>query len=160
VNVLRQSGLHLELCVDVASAVALKRLAQEAYELLLYYGHGTEAGELLFVDGAKSYQHLSADLGLGSFWHGLHGTILFACHSGKFAAALPCPWLAFSEEILRQAPHGFMHAWTKALKTSSLHESLRRAHDECRPAMDSNFPDCLTFSAQPWPALRVPAGAV
>ncbi|MGH8564253.1 MAG: hypothetical protein ACREXW_09240 [Gammaproteobacteria bacterium] len=110
VNALRQSGLDLEIRVDAASAGGLRRIAREGCELLLYYGHGTEAGQLLFVDGAKNYSELSAGLGLVPFWHSLHGTILFACHSGTFAAALPCPWLAY--------------AWIRALKGSPLRDCL------------------------------------
>jgi hypothetical protein len=160
VNVLRQSGLLLHVWVDAASAVALARLADRGCDLLLYYGHGTEDGRLAFVDEPRSYAQLSAGSKLARFWAELQGTLLFACHSEKFAAALPCPWLAFTEEILRQAPHGFMHAWTKALRTLPLDESLRRAHDECRKAMDSNFPDCLQFSDRAWPQRRVSAGTV
>lgn len=160
VNVFCHSGLDLEIWVDAASASGLRRIADERCELLLYYGHGTEAGQLLFVDGAKNYSELSAGLGLVPFWSSLHGTILFACHSGKFAAALPCPWLAFTEEILRQAPHGFMNAWIRALKASPLRDALHRAHEVCRESMGSNFPDCLEISGQPWPELRVSAGTV
>jgi hypothetical protein len=160
VNVFRHSGLDLEIRVDAASAGGLHRIADERCELLLYYGHGTEAGQLFFVDGAKNYSELSTGLGLVPFWSSLHGTILFACHSGKFAAALPCPWLAFTEEILRQAPHGFMNAWIRALKVLPLRDALHHAHDVSRESMGSNFPDSLEISGQPWPEVRVSAGTV
>jgi len=158
VNVLARGGLRLDVWVDAASADTLRRLADRGCDLLLYYGHGTEDGRLLFADGARTYKQLSSGLGLERFWEGLEGVSLFACHSGKFAADLPCPWLAFTEEILRLAPHGFMHAWTRALKMLPLDQSLRRAHDECGKAMSSSFPDCLEFSARPWSARPVPEG--
>ncbi|MSR57213.1 MAG: ATP-binding protein [Planctomycetaceae bacterium] len=160
VNTLTRSELNLDVWVDVASVRSLRRLDKEGCELLLYYGHGTEVGRLVFVDGEKTFPELSTGLGLEAFWKSLKGTMLFACHSQKFASALPCPWLAFTEEILRLAPKGFMHAWTQALKELPLDAALQRAHSECQDEMDSNFADSMEFSALPWPKLPVAAGQV
>jgi len=128
VNTLRQSHLDVRIWVDQASEGALRRLGQAGCDILVFYGHGTELGRLLFVEGARDFGELSSGLGLQAFWRQLQGAIVFACYGDRFAENLPCPWVGFTEEILRDAPRGYFHALVDALKQHSWREAISLAH--------------------------------
>ncbi len=83
-----------------------------------------------------------------------------ACHSTHFAKSLPCPWVAFGDEILRAAPKGFVHAWVSKLKTHKVADSLRLAHEAIKTTMISSFADELLFSDVAWPSDHFEQGEV
>ncbi len=147
------SGLHVEVRVDQASLVSLRREARGGCHLLVYYGHGTEDGHLSFVDGRKAFTHLAEDAGLGDFWRHLPVCFLFACYGDRFAQHLPGPWVAFSKPILTAAPKGFMHAFIPALARDGLDAAVTRARELRAEEMRSDFSAAMRFSEAPLPAL-------
>lgn len=76
---------------------------------------------------------------LAGFWQDLDACFLFSCHGTRFAESLPCPWVAFSEPILTQAPKGFMHALIPVLRELDLAAGVERARPICEPAMRSSL---------------------
>jgi tetratricopeptide (TPR) repeat protein len=152
------SGLNVEIRVDVASVVNLQREARRWCDLLLYYGHGSEDGRLAFVDGPQTFAQLTAPLSLGAFWQQLPVCCIFACYGDRFAAALPCPWIAFATPILRHAPRGFLHALLQGLAQRNLREAVEEARAHAEHAMQSPFAEALRVSNVPLPALQIPPG--
>jgi len=147
------AGLDVELRVDQATTTSFEREAAEGCDLFIYYGHGTEDSRLSFADGPKSLSDLSHP-GLDGFWRGLGAALIFACYGDRFARPLPCPWIAFSEPILTQAPKGFLHALIPLLAECDLATAVGRARALCAREMRSSFPDAMRFSDAPLPPLR------
>ncbi len=141
-NAWRASDLLVEVRVDTASRANLKREAARGCDLLIFYGHGLEDGRLRFTDGAFGVDQL----GLDEFFRGLSGFLVFACFGARFAAALPCPWAAFSESIIRHALLGFMAALVRVLGRSSLEDAIERAVSICREHPGSSYLDHLKTS--------------
>lgn len=158
VNDFSSSGLAVDLFVDSASLSSLKDLANVGCDLLLLYVHGSEDGRLMFADGIHGWDKLSETEALREFWKGLRGVMLMACNSQSFAKSLPCPWLAFSDAILRLAPKGYVHALVNALKTESLQAAIKSAHSRCQATMKSNFLKTFQLSETIWPDCRLQQG--
>src|SRR5262249_47794387 len=135
-----------------------QREARRWCDLLLYYGHGSEDGRLAFVDGPQTFAQLAAPLGLESFWQQLPVCCIFACYGDRFAAALPCPWIAFAAPILRHAPRGFLHALLQGLTQRNLREAIEEARAHAEHAMRSPFAEALRVSSAPLPTLQIPPG--
>ncbi|HEX9732192.1 MAG TPA: AAA family ATPase, partial [Thermoanaerobaculia bacterium] len=149
---LRDSGLSVELRVDQATTAHFEREAREGCDLLIYYGHGTDDGRLSFADGPRSFADLSRG-DLRRFWQELGVCFLFACYGDRFAVHAPCPWVAFSEPILTQAPKGFVHALVPALG-DGLAAAVDVARKRCERAMSSSFTEVMRFSEKPLPGVR------
>ncbi|HEX9732648.1 MAG TPA: AAA family ATPase, partial [Thermoanaerobaculia bacterium] len=154
---LRDSGLAVELRVDQATTAHFEREARAGCDLFIYYGHGTEDGRLAFADGPRSFADLSQG-DLGRFWQDLGAGFLFACYGDRFAVHAPCPWVAFAEPILTQAPKGFMEALVRALGELSLPAAVEAARQRCERAMSSSFTRVMRFSDRPLPELRTSPG--
>ncbi|MBF0623164.1 MAG: NACHT domain-containing protein [Magnetococcales bacterium] len=141
----QQSGLNVEVRLDLATANAFKREGKRGWDLLIFYGHGDEAGRLKLADGSW--------LGSGdvdtTHWKQLKAAILFACHAQLFATDLPCPWVAFDNTILRKAPPGFITAWIEALSNQPLDRAAEHAKQLAESDMASEFVDHIAFDDLP-----------
>ena len=85
-------------------ALALKNSA----DLLIYIGHGTEDGNLVFEDGMFGADDLKTFCDKGIDTSGLSGALFFACYGSVFSKHLRCPWIAFDKEVLREAPKAYL----------------------------------------------------
>ncbi|MBI4718190.1 MAG: hypothetical protein HY763_10325 [Planctomycetes bacterium] len=155
---LKTAGVSLEVRLNLASVNALRLEAQEGCDLLIYFGHGNDVGQLFFLDGPVDYAALSPRIGLQKFWEELPACLIFACHGKSFAEALPCPWIAFGDTILREAPKGFLHAFAAALKTMTIDQAVKKAAAHCQLTMQSSFAAAICQSASAFPTRRLPAG--
>lgn len=156
----QRAGLDVEIRVDVASLEALRREASRGCDLLIYYGHGTEDGRLVFVDGAKTFEQLATTPDLIAFWQRLPACFIFACYGNQFALELPCPWLAFTVPILREAPKGLLYTLIGHLAQHSVRDAVEAALTHAANAMDSPFAHAAQVSSQPLPALHVRPGTM
>jgi tetratricopeptide (TPR) repeat protein len=150
----KASGLYVEIRVDTATLANLRRESHRGCDLFIYYGHGDKEGRLFFAEGP----HNSNQMGVEDFWKGLSACIIFACYGMLFSNELPCPWIAFSAPILRQAPRGFMSAWIKCLQETDLHTAAGKALTICGRDMHSNFTDICQRSDKPLPEIRIGRG--
>ncbi len=156
---LAATGRAVEIRIDQATTAALARELQRGCDLLIYYGHGSSDGHLMFADGRRSFAQLNETL--ADLWKGVGACFVFACHGERFAEALPCPWLAFTEPILRLSPRPFLVAVAEALRGG---EPLNRAVETARgrfaalQAERSGFLDALCLSEAPLPALTFGQG--
>ncbi len=155
----RGTGLAVELRLDQATTANFEREAEEGCDLLVYYGHGAADGRLSFADGRKSFADLSQG-GLERFWREVGAALVFACHGDRFAAPLPCPWIAFTGPILTQAPKGFLHALIPLLVEEDLKTAVVKARALCEREMASLFTQVMRFSPEPLPLLKAGAGEV
>ena len=157
VRELEAAKLSVEVRLDAATVTNLRREALAGTDLFVYYGHGSDTGRLLFLDQQVDYALLTGH-GLDPFFRSLKGVMLFACYSERFAVSLPCPWVAFTEPILKLAPRPFVRAVCHQLAGHPMDEAITRAIGEARVTMKSNLPTCLKQSDTPFPAVRIPHG--
>ncbi|MBF0162549.1 MAG: AAA family ATPase [Magnetococcales bacterium] len=125
----RKAGLAVEVRLDLATLANLQREAQRGWDLLIFYGHGNEKGQLRLAD--QSW--MEAGMLEAAQWRALKLALIFACHGQTFAAQLPAPWIAFTAPILRRAPWGFTTAWIRALGHGTVAEATRRTLAEIAP---------------------------
>ncbi len=151
---LEKSNLNICLRVDKATKSNLVREMKRGIDLLIYYGHGSEEGQLQFEDGTYSFNQLLEK----EKWSELTGFIGFACYGEKFAQNLPCAWLAFTESIMKDAPKSYMRALIGFLQTNAMDEAIELARNAVKEEMQNNLPDCLEISQKPWDKLFLPKG--
>ncbi|MET0384340.1 MAG: hypothetical protein ABW321_00200, partial [Polyangiales bacterium] len=152
----QRSGLAVEIRVDLASMHTLLREARRGTDLLILYGHGSESGRISFSDHDYDFAELSAVPLLERLWKSLRGCFVFACFGDRFAATLPCPWVAFCHEVLTHAPKGFLHALIPALHDYDLMTAIEYSRLVTQLEMQSGSTQLLRLSAAPWPAVYIP----
>ncbi|MBF0615002.1 MAG: tetratricopeptide repeat protein, partial [Magnetococcales bacterium] len=180
-RLLRPAPMNLEVRMDLATRRNLRRELMAGCDLLIYYGHGNEKGELLFADGP----YTASDQNEQTLLQHVQGCLLFACHGTRFAQYLPCPWVAFDGPILRWAPIGFMEAWVHALQLGqNLHQALEQVFKTVEQTMPERrsaylypqtldphikpdpatppktFAERFTRSLKAWPTIAIPTGTV
>ncbi|MBF0097253.1 MAG: tetratricopeptide repeat protein [Magnetococcales bacterium] len=129
------SGLHVEIYLDLATQEIIEREANNGWDLLLFYGHGNEHGQLQLANG----EWLDAGFLDQQAWRTLKAALIFACYGKKFAEQLPCPWMAFDVPIARDDPWGFIAAWIKALANKGLQEATASAQKDIATQTDSTY---------------------
>ena len=130
-------------------ALALKNSA----DLLIYIGHGTEDGNLVFEDGMFGADDLKTFCDKGIDTSGLSGALFFACYGSVFSKHLRCPWIAFDKEVLREAPKAYLvqlfriwrevNSLKEAIDTiwERLHENVVAELKHIFKQSDKKFPD-------------------
>ena len=152
-NRIMGSGLNIELRLAPAARVDIVEELSKLPEIAIFYGHGDERGRLLLNDGLTGLGDLQPDL-----WRQLKGCILFACDSVRFAAELECPYVAFDQKILQNAPVGFVEALLQSWPSESFGDAVDQAFALCTEVMASEFPEAGVRSAAGFGALAVEPG--
>lgn len=148
-----RSSLAVELRVDLATIANLRREARRGCDVLIYYGHGSSDGRLVFADGAHTATELSESADLQTFWQSLPVFMAFAYNSEQFTRDLPSPSVAFIEPIARTSPTGFFHALIAELRGGAdVGSAINLA------ISSSSCPSALRLSEQPIPPLTIAAG--
>jgi hypothetical protein len=142
VNAAKQSSGNIRLRLVPASGDVIRQELRNEPDYVFYFGHGDEYGRLILNDGAANLDDLEPAL-----WESLKGCFLFACYSSEFAQNLNCPYLSFDWSILRQAPHGFVHALFRHWGDADLADAIPRARADCEREMEADFTDAFNLSA-------------
>lgn len=155
-NQWNNSRLNIDLRLNIATLDNFREEVRRGCNILIFYCHGDEQGRLRFADQHVSY----SDLGPEDFWNKLLLCMIFACHSEKFANALPCPWLAFTKKIDSDAPKGFIDAWIDHLMDKNIRDALDEAIRVAGRNMLSDFARDIKKSQKQIPEKSIEAGVV
>jgi len=145
--------LAVDLSVDLATKPNLIRELNRGCDLLFYYGHGDQDGNLLFVDGIYKAEQL---LELRQF-ENLKGVIVFACYGSFFTQLLPCSWIAFDESIRKEAPKSFLRAFVRNLNNHSLDKAIIEAKEKISE-LGNEIAECLKMGSRKWDEIMLSGG--
>ncbi|MBN2054752.1 toll/interleukin-1 receptor domain-containing protein, partial [bacterium] len=155
----KMSSLELDISIDLATRDTLRRELAGQCDLLIYYGHGSRDGNLIFTDGPLNGADCQADPVYGDGMSRLACFLVFACFGSRFARSQSCPWVAFDDPILQTAPRGFMHTLVKELARNDFRTAFTRTLSSRKTANTSSMDKKIVFSEKQLPPLVIARGA-